>query len=655
MKSFFYNSLTLYFCFLQFHVWATHIVGGEFQLTHIQDFEYQLKLNLYFDNINGNPEAEDADITAYIYSKKTNTLLGNVFLPKTSEQDVSYTNPECTSSFLETRLLVYSNGLVLDPGTFNEEEGYYVIWERCCRNNSIVNIQRAGDTGMTFYLEFPPVVLNGSELINSSPVFTIPKGDYLCLDTPFTIDFGATDPDGDELVYSFDTPLAGHSRSFDPFIIPEAFSAPYDPAVWETGFSAGDAISSDASQANHAFTINSGGLISVTPDQLGLFVFSALCEEYRVIGGIRTKIGEVRRDYQLMVIDCPTNDAPTIGAEYVDDTGNTVPYNDGDVILIDPNSGNLCFTVNLNDINVPEVLNVELVPKNFTPRQSLLSTNRVTVNDFDRGASVQVCWSECLGSEKDDAGNFIPFEFDLVVGDNSCPASEEDLVSIRLVSIPVENNPPTALTNAPVDRTQTYDYSLEGNVGTTFTFDVFGRDMIDADLLSLVAVGRDFNLEEYGMEFEAVSGQGAVSSTFTWNSACNAVVDDITRFVIDFVAEDNGVCESKQAIVTVELIMNDIPVDLDAFLPTNIFTPNGDGNNDIFKMSNHLENSFNLPQENCRFQFKKIEIFNRWGAKVFESEDRNFEWDGADLPSGTFFYRIDYLNKIFKGTVSLMR
>ncbi|HEX6224739.1 MAG TPA: PKD domain-containing protein, partial [Chryseolinea sp.] len=35
-----------------------------------------------------------------------------------------------------------------------------------------------------------------------------------------------------------------------------------------------------------------------------------------------------------------------------------------------------------------------------------------------------------------------------------------------------------------------------------------------------------------------------------------------------------------------------------------------------------------------------LTIFNRWGEKVFESPDYQYDWDGGDLPSGVYFYEI---------------
>lgn len=87
------------------------------------------------------------------------------------------------------------------------------------------------------------------------------------------------------------------------------------------------------------------------------------------------------------------------------------------------------------------------------------------------------------------------------------------------------------------------------------------------------------------------------------------------------------------------------------FVP-NAFTPNGDGNNDTWRIT-------------IRGLIHKIRIsvYDRWGAMVFSSNDPNMSWDGtADGHplSGTFVYMIggvDYFNKPFllKGTLMIIR
>lgn len=64
----------------------------------------------------------------------------------------------------------------------------------------------------------------------------------------------------------------------------------------------------------------------------------------------------------------------------------------------------------------------------------------------------------------------------------------------------------------------------------------------------------------------------------------------------------------------------------------NTFTPNGDGQNDIF-----------TPFPYCFVEKVEFQVFNQWGALVFETEDPDLNWDGtnlrgADLSEGVYFY-----------------
>jgi gliding motility-associated-like protein len=84
----------------------------------------------------------------------------------------------------------------------------------------------------------------------------------------------------------------------------------------------------------------------------------------------------------------------------------------------------------------------------------------------------------------------------------------------------------------------------------------------------------------------------------------------------------------------------------------NAFSPNGDGMNDAFKAkSTYTYDEFS------------IEIFNRWGLKVYESVNPYFEWNGMDLsgnqlPNGTYFYiaKLSHHENsdLQKGTVTLL-
>ncbi|MEX1189510.1 MAG: gliding motility-associated C-terminal domain-containing protein [Bacteroidia bacterium] len=64
----------------------------------------------------------------------------------------------------------------------------------------------------------------------------------------------------------------------------------------------------------------------------------------------------------------------------------------------------------------------------------------------------------------------------------------------------------------------------------------------------------------------------------------------------------------------------------------NVFSPNGDGFNDVFTAG-----------QTFTYDEFAITIWNRWGIKVYESLNPYFEWNGNDmngdkLPDGTYFY-----------------
>ncbi|MBL4651355.1 MAG: gliding motility-associated C-terminal domain-containing protein [Flavobacteriales bacterium] len=88
-----------------------------------------------------------------------------------------------------------------------------------------------------------------------------------------------------------------------------------------------------------------------------------------------------------------------------------------------------------------------------------------------------------------------------------------------------------------------------------------------------------------------------------------------------------------------------------AFVPS-AFSPNGDGNNDYLYVYGGQISTMTL------------EIFDRWGKKVFKSSDLKYGWDGQyneiDVNPGVYYYKVDatYLNgnsETVAGDVTLVR
>ena len=84
---------------------------------------------------------------------------------------------------------------------------------------------------------------------------------------------------------------------------------------------------------------------------------------------------------------------------------------------------------------------------------------------------------------------------------------------------------------------------------------------------------------------------------------------------------------------SIESVSNAVVVEKPyALYSPNAFSPDGDGINDVFKISGQAMLDF------------KIEIYNRWGQMVYKSIDLSNGWDGTfkgkNLPTGTYVYKI---------------
>ena len=83
----------------------------------------------------------------------------------------------------------------------------------------------------------------------------------------------------------------------------------------------------------------------------------------------------------------------------------------------------------------------------------------------------------------------------------------------------------------------------------------------------------------------------------------------------------------------------------------NVFTPNGDGLNDVF-----------IPNMDDCTDLKLFVIYNRWGEKMFETNEKK-GWDGNYknhlAPYGVYVYYIEFNTlwgiRIYKGSVTLIR
>ncbi|MEO7992670.1 MAG: T9SS type A sorting domain-containing protein [Chryseolinea sp.] len=402
---------------------ASHIVGGEFRMHYLTGYQYKIDLILYFDKINGNPASMDNVIDAKIFRNSDNAFVRNVQLPLSITVNLGQTQPECAIDVLLTSQLTYTTTLTLQPEIFNDPAGYYIVWERCCRNYTITNVYSNDPgssslaAGQTFFLQFPPVVKNGSPFVNSSPQLFVPLMDYACIGRTFYTDFASVDADGDSLAYSIATPLSTHTFDALPQVLPK----PYPEITWRPPFS-----SQNMMGGNLDLKISNSGLVTVKTALLGLFAFAVKCEEYR--NGV--KIGEVRREYQLLVRDCPANDAPSIAAKSVGNSYSELPLNvHFDNTIIDAER---CIQVKVTDndaLTSPENISIKAIPIGFEGDVSgiLPSTTKATLSQENLFAEFSICFDRCPLTDNG------LFQIGIIAFDNACSVPLTDTIRINVL------------------------------------------------------------------------------------------------------------------------------------------------------------------------------------------------------------------------------
>ena len=836
---------------------AFHIVGGEIEFIYLGDGMYRINLIQYFDEAQSQNPGADPFATVYIFRNGDNQLMSTHTLPLIQVENVEYTNIECAREELQTSRVLYSADIALSPEQYDSEEGYYIQWERCCRNAAIDNIVSPSTAGMNYVLEIPPLMKNGKIFVNSSPVLFKPLSDYACINQFYYVEFTGTDPDGDSLVYSLATPLNSSSVTALPIPQPK----PHFGVNFLSGFSVDNMVG-----GTRPLTISNKGLLTVTPDQTGLYVFSVKVEEFRD----GEKIGEVRRDFQMLVVDgCDPPDPPVVDIEI---PGNPTFNPETDVITYVASDVEKCFNFVVSNVSEGETISFKAEGVNFDERlDDIFSLNQIRVEDGSSELQVEVCIPECPPIR--DA----PFILDLIAADNACPLPQLDTMRISIQVEAPPNTKPVGFTSfnsisRPENSAQytqlisgtdadgdelemslfiegledpttagfdlvnvnpstgsiqgtltwdtdceVYDFSeiqnfnvgvvindgdlcdvpgdtvfidatviLPSNndpevffgstfptqavLGTTLDIEVLASDA-DGDDLSLTFVAANFDPGVYGATFTPVTGNENISSNFSWDLSCDANrFTDGQQFELLFVADDDDKCKVKnfdtlRHVIQINYPENAVPqfdpidrnysfrvneyreIELGAFdadpddeitiqfalgirqpssasleltpvsgqgrvnavlrwqpecsllrfgetstlqdivvqvsdnacpisqidtlkltvevfddrelqenfEPPNIFTPNGDGKNDVFKLSGNFDKGQNLPTDNCDNTFEYIAISNRAGAPVFRSESRDFVWTGGQFPSGIYYYVIKYSNSEFKGYVHLMK
>lgn len=150
---------------------------------------------------------------------------------------------------------------------------------------------------------------------------------------------------------------------------------------------------------------------------------------------------------------------------------------------------------------------------------------------------------------------------------------------------------------------------------------------------------------------EEVEGYSYIWTTTTEisdsNSARITVSPEQTTTYYLTLTDTGDVCSCRSQVKdTVSVTVEECPV-------PNVFSPNGDGINELFAPRFPVSKGF------------KVSIYNRWGSLVYEYIHPGQGWDGRTMdgkecPGGTYYYVIQYQTmageeKVKKGSLTLMR
>jgi len=211
-----------------------------------------------------------------VYPRNNDTL--PIALPD-SCLSVSTTACIHTTTYLDTISLSFLAG------------GYTLAYQRCCRNQDIVNITTPTATGATYFIRISEQALL---TCNNSPRFKELPPVYLCAGVPINYDYSATDADGDSLVYEMCTPTNGANQG-NPAPQPPN-SPPYADISWLNPYTVNNQLGGP-----NPLTIDpQTGLLTGTPQTLGIFLVGICIKEYR--NGVL--LSTTRRDFQHIVGSC---------------------------------------------------------------------------------------------------------------------------------------------------------------------------------------------------------------------------------------------------------------------------------------------------------------------------------------------------------------
>ncbi|MEL6865696.1 MAG: PKD domain-containing protein [Bacteroidota bacterium] len=306
--------LGFFLCYTSVDLKAKHIIGGDISYVCNGDGTYTFDMMIYRDC--RDPEGANFDSPAVVSVYRGNSAPFQRFIRNVPGTQIVEQGPVPIN---DLECLVEEPGLCVQQARYiftvtlpESPESYHIVYQRCCRNETITNILAPGSSGATYTMELTP---EAQAQCNNSPVFNNFPPVLICAGSPLVFDHSATDPESDQLVYEFCAPLLGGGIAGGP-------TDPTGDANACNGVAPDPACGPPFQEVNYILPLYNSlspmagnplvsidpltGLITGTPEILGQFVVGVCVSEFRNGELLST----IRRDFQFNVENCE----PTVAA-----------------------------------------------------------------------------------------------------------------------------------------------------------------------------------------------------------------------------------------------------------------------------------------------------------------------------------------------------
>ena len=228
--------------------------------------------------------------------------------------------------------------------------------------------------------------------------------------------------------------------------------------------------------------------------------------------------------------------------------------------------------------------------------------------------------------------------------DTFARAASDGCDSIRTLNLSVYSAPLTIIDTSICNGNNFYGYSATGSYVDSFN-SVHGCDSIRIiNLTVLPPVDANLGADSILCIGDSIILNPGQFSTYLWQDS-STVSQYIVRHGGVYAVTVTNSCGTARAKITIN------EDNCTVYFPS-AFTPNNDGINDVFR----ILHAYNL-------QYYHLLIFNRWGQKLFETQDYLKGWDGKNFgrkaDSGTYVWYCEFTRSgtvhRMKGTVELIR